>query len=144
MSENSQMQNYLKCPFRATLITRTFGCQHASEITRREGPDIGCDSEKINNICVACFSELKQLALPELGYTDDLTTMPASALQKVQYGGLLGLQEQVLEDISSNSVENIASLMEKAVAKYRSSEGFPYGQCLDAIANFKIKRRRGR
>jgi len=144
MSDNSQPVNNFRCPFRATLITRNYGCEHASEITRREGPDIGCGSEELNTLCTDCFSELKNCALPALGYSDDLTSTPASVLQKIQYGGLLGLQSQVLDQEPSESVDNIAQLMRAALEKYHSLANFPYDQCLDAINNYKMKRRRGR
>jgi len=125
------------------LITRSFGCAHASEVTRREGPDIGCNDPEINNLCKQFFSEIKQYALPELGYTDDLTAMPASVLQKIQFGGLLGLRAQV-EGISSEDVSNISALVTDAFQKFGNIDQFPFDSCLDRIRNYQIKRRRGR
>lgn len=142
MSHTFENPGDLKCPFKATLMTRTFGCQHGSEITRREGPDIGCDSSQMNSLCIHCFDQLKSRALPEMGYTDDLTSMPASALQKIQYGGLLALQACVDGEGASENVENIAALMEKAVGKYESVDHFPFDQCIATIASYKLKRRR--
>lgn len=123
-------------------MTRTFKCQHSSEITRREGPDIGCNSPELNELCKNCFENLKSRALPEMGYTDDLTSMPASALQKIQYGGLLGLQACVENEAGSETVKNVAALIEKAIDKYESVDQFPFNQCLDTITSYKLKRRR--
>jgi len=134
----------LKCPFRATLITRSFSCEHASEVTRRDGPDIGCSSELSNKQCSDCFAGLKSWALPELGFTDDLTSMPASAVQKIQFGGLLGLQAQVSGSPTGESVENISKLMQAAYEKYSSLDSFPFDQCVESIKDFQIKRRRGK
>lgn len=133
----------LKCPFRATLITRSFCCEHASEVTRRDGPDIGCGSAEINKQCSDCFDELKKRALPELGFSDDLTTMPASALQKIQFGGLLALQALTSESKEEDSIDNIGALIQSVYDKYKVLENFPYNQCLQSILNYKIKRRRG-
>jgi len=144
MNGNSEIDGQLKCPFRATLITRSFSCPHASEITRRDGPDIGCNSATTNKICSECLSSLKKSALPELGFIDDLTVMPASAMQKIQYGGLLALQAIVLQKESGDTVDNIASLMEAALEKYHSIENLPVNECLDTIVNYKLKRRGGR
>ena len=125
-------------------MTRSFACEYASEVTRRDGPDIGCHSEAKNKLCNACFSEIKNRALPEMGFSDDLTSMPASALQKIQYGSLIALQASVSGQTTGGSIDNIAALIETAYGKYQSLDSFPYEQCLDTIKNFKIKRRRGK
>ena len=132
-----------KCPFRATIITRSFACQYAEEITRREGPDIGCTSVAANALCSDFFIQLKTIALAELGYEDDLTTMPASVLQKIQYGGLLGLNNTVNAS-ASEVVDNIFSLIESAMHHYDSVASFPYASCVTAIKNYKMKRRKDR
>jgi len=143
MNDGDTQSTPLKCPFRATLITRSFACVHASEVTRRDGPDIGCDNPDVNNLCELCFSKIREYALPELGYTDDLTSMPASALQKIQFGGLLGLQAQ-LEGGNAESISNISSLVKDAFQKFETVDQFPLDSCLDSIRNYQIKRRRGR
>ena len=132
-----------KCPFRATIMTRSFACQYAEEITRREGPDIACNSTSANNACVDFFSQLKVSALSELGYEDDLTTMPASVLQKIQYGGLLGLNNTV-NDGGSDVVNNIYELIDAAMQQYGDIKNFPYAECIAAIKDYKMKRRRNR
>ena len=144
MNPDSENPANLKCPFRATLITRSFGCEHASEVTRRDGPDIGCASVTVNKQCSDCFNELKKQALPELGFSDDLSSMPASALQKIQFGGLLGLQAVTTEAQQVDSIVNIGALIESVYAKYQTLENIPYEQCLRSIMSYKIKRRRGK
>ena len=144
MSENSNNSVALKCPYRATIITRNFGCTHASEVTRREGPDVGCDSQQLNELCVACFTALKDQALPELGYTDDLTQMPASALQKIQFGGLLALQTLIAPGNSGDSVEDISILITSVMNHYGDANNLPIEECIETIKQYKIKRRRGR
>ena len=144
MNQKSANPVNLKCPFRTTLITRSFACEYASEVTRRDGPDIGCHSEANNKLCIDCFNEIKHRALPELGFSDDLTSMPASALQKIQYGSLVALHASVSGQTSAESIDNIGALIQSAYSKYQSLDKFPYEQCLDSIKNFKIKRRRGK
>ena len=134
----------LKCPFRAPLMTRIFTCEYAEEITRREGPDIGCKSSSANALCVEFFTQLKSIALSELGYEDDLTTMPASVLQKIQFGGLLGLNNEVHATSGSELIDNIFELLESAKRKHGEVINFPYVECIAAIKTYKIKRRRDR
>ncbi len=134
----------LKCPFRATLMTRSFACEHAEEITRREGPDIACNSSALNSICFDFCNELKGRALAKLGYEDDLTSLPASVLQKIQFGGLLGLQSQIDSNASSERVDNIAALIERASQCYESLDDYPFDVCVEAVEKYKLKRRRDR
>ena len=124
-------------------MTRTFSCQYAEEITRREGPDIACNSTSANALCVEFFTQLKATVLPELGFEDDLTTMPASVLQKIQFGGLLGLYN-ALHHATTESIDNIHVLVEAAKQYYTEVSEFPYAQCTAAIRDYQLKRRRGR
>ena len=132
----------LKCPFRATIITRSFSCECASEITRRDGPDIGCSCAETHEFCDTIFARLKDVSLPALGYEDDLTSMPASALQKIQFGGLLALFVLVNEQEPGDAIENIAELVRSGIEKYTTSDNVPVDACVDKIQNYKIKRRR--
>jgi len=125
-------------------MTRSFSCEYAEEITRREGPDIACNSTTINALCFGFFNELKNKSLARLGYEDDLTTLPASVLQKIQYGGLLGLQSLIDNSASGDRVDNIAALIDKASQQFESLENYPFDECVDAVEVFKLKRRRGR
>jgi len=133
----------LKCPFRATLITQNFGCPNATEITRRDGPDIACVNPQAHLLCDEFYRELKTQALTTMGYTDDLTQMPASVLQKIQYGGLLGLYNQVL-DKPAETIESIVDLVSHATLKYGTISKFPYPNCIESIQAYKMKRRRDR
>lgn len=141
MSVSSQP---LKCPFRATLMTRSFSCEHAEEITRREGPDVACNSSALNMRCFIFFNELKGRALAKMGHEDDLTSLPASVLQKIQFGGLLGLQSQIDSSASIERVDNIAALIERASQRYDSLDDYPFDVCVEAVEAYKLKRRRDR
>lgn len=139
----SQQNSNLKCPFRATIMTRSFGCRHGCEVTRRDGPDIACNHEPDNALCQAFFDALKIRALDAMDYADDLTTLPASVLQKIQFGGLLGLQ-QSMGEVDKEAVDDIAQLMEGAIEKYTDMQNMPFDECLVAIKTYKMRKRRGR
>jgi len=141
MNESNQA---LKCPFRATIMTRSFACHYAEEITRRVGPDIGCSSSEANEKCNELFEQLKKRALDTMGHEDDLTTLPASVLQKIQFGGLLGLQSQVDSVASNDHVEDIVELVEKAIQEFGGIENCPFDICIESIVAYKLKRRRNR
>lgn len=140
----SESKSALKCPFRATIMTRSFACDQAEEITRREGPDIACNLLSANEKCSELFNQLKARALDTMGYEDDLTTLPASVLQKIQFGGLLGMQSQVDSAASADRVDNIVALVNKALAQYGDIDKFPFESCVETIVSYKLKRRRNR
>jgi len=133
----------LKCPYRTTLITRSFTCPHASEITRRDGPDIACNQATSHQLCEEFYNRLKVQVLPAMGHTEDLTQLPASVLQKIQFGGLLGLNKQVRAD-TTGSVKDIAGLLSQAHDQYGNLAEFPYAECIESVEAYQIRRRRTR
>lgn len=131
------------CPFGSTLVTETCECMHAEQVVRRGGAEIICQDNTAHSRCADLFQHLKQTALPEFGVEDDLNTMPHSVLQKIQFGGLLGLQN-LLTGQAVDTVDNVASLVDTAETKYHDLERLPYAELIAFITAYKLKRRRGR
>lgn len=131
------------CPFGSTLVTETCACVHAEQVVRRGGAEIICQEDAAYSRCSNLFQHLKQAALPAFDVEDDLTTMPHSVLQKIQFGGLLGLQT-LLTNQAADQVANVVSLMEAAEAKYGSLDSLPYAELVRFITEYKLKRRRDR
>lgn len=131
------------CPFGSTLVTETCHCSHAEQVVRRGGAEFICQDAAAYARCVTLFQHLKKVALPEFDVEDDLTSMPHSVLQKIQFGGLLGLQNLVNGDVS-DTVADVASLVAAAEAKYHNFEELPYAELVGSITTYKLKRRRGR
>ena len=131
------------CPFGSTLVTETCECVHAEQVVRRGGAEIICQDDAAYSRCSNLFQHLKQVALPAFGVEDDLTTMPHSVLQKLQFGGLLGLQT-LLTDQAADKVANVASLVDAVEAKFGRIDNLPVGELVHYITEYKLKRRRGR
>lgn len=131
----------LKCPFRHTLIQRDFGCEHAQDITRREGPDVACQDAAAQGRCTALFDHLHTRAVPAFGVEDDLTQMPQSVLVKIQFGGLLGL-ERLLGEGGGERVDNVNGLVVRVLERFGAPGGMPLEQILPDITGYKIRRRR--
>lgn len=133
--------NHYKCAFSSALITKPFSCQNALEITRRDGPTIGCTSEEMQQKCERIYNALKTNAIPELGYQDDLTQMPHSVLMKIQMGGLLGLQH-LIDGSEDTRVADIQVLMNAVVDKYQPITTLPVDKIISHISAYKIRRRK--
>ncbi|UCE88468.1 MAG: hypothetical protein JSW10_08955 [Pseudomonadota bacterium] len=132
-----------KCAFAATLIGHDYGCEHAAGVVRRGGPDIACRDEQAHRLCGLTYETLKTAALPAFGVEDDLLSMPHSVMAKVQFGGLLGLQ-QVLDGSATGAgqVDNIAQLVSRVRARYPDPELLPLQEIVPTITAVKLRRRR--
>ena len=131
------------CPFGSTLVTETCECVHAEQVVRWGGAEIICQDDAAYSRCSKLFQHLKQAALSEFEVEDDLTTMPHSVLQKIQFGGLLGLQT-LLTHQAVDKVANVASLVDAVEAKFGGIDNLPLGELVHYITEYKLKRRRGR
>jgi hypothetical protein len=131
------------CPFGSTLVTETFHCVHADQVVRRGGAEIVCQNVAAYVRCTTLFHKLKDVALPEFDVEDDLTTMPHSVLQKIQFGGLLGLQQLTIGQ-ASDTIADIASLVDALEKKLGALDDLPYNDLVSFITEYKLKRRRGR
>jgi hypothetical protein len=135
------MENY-KCAFSGALIGKQYNCQYALEVTRREGPSIACTSATMHQKCAMLMEDLKAAALPQFGHEDDLTQMPHSVLMKIQSGGLAGLQKHLQGASSVTVVDNIAQLVTDAEQRFGRLSAIPYGDFVQDIVEFKLRRRR--
>jgi hypothetical protein len=135
------MEEY-KCAFSAPLIAGEFGCACAKPITRRTGPDVACVSAESHARCGELFQRLKDAALPAFGVEDDLLSMPHSVLQKIQYGGLLGLQR--LLQRGESVVRDVDALVGDVLARYSKLDAVPCGDIVGDMTGYKLRgRRRG-
>ena len=135
----------LLCPFTAPLVKRDFQCPQADEVIRRGGSEIACKKQSSHSLCTKLHTQIKLAALATMGLEDDLLTVPHNTLVKVQYGGLLGLQEIISsEKAFSSQVENIEKLVAQAASNYGELENVPLDTIVKAITNFKTKRRRNK
>ncbi len=131
------------CPFGSTLVTEICHCVHADQVVRRAGAEIICQDEAAYIRCTELFQHLKDVALPAFEVEDDLTTMPHSVLQKIQFGGLLGLQQLVMEQ-ATDTVADIAGLLDALQTRLGTLDKLPYNEVVSFITEFKLKRRRSR
>ena len=131
-----------KCSFTATLIKEDFACEQAHLVTRRGGPDIACASATASERCQKLFEKFKQVGLPAFDATDDLLETPHSVFTKIQFGGLLGMAQDIANAPGVQRVDNIFQLVERALQRYSAIDDIPYQKYVSAMKQCKIKRRR--
>ncbi len=135
------MSDY-KCSFAVTLIKEDFSCEKAQMVTRRAGPDISCTSENASYQCERLLSGFKKVGLPAFGAEDDLLKTPHSVFNKIQFGGLLGLSADISSTAGIERIENIYQLIKQALQRYNSVDNIPFEKCVEAMTEYKIKRKR--
>lgn len=131
-----------KCSFVATLIKEDFACEMAQMVTRRTGPDIACNSDSASTQCKQLLAELKDVGLPVFGAEDDLLKTPHSVFAKIQFGGLLGLAQDVENTVDLNRVDNIYQLVNRATQRYNYIKDIPFHNYVQKMVEYKTKRKR--
>lgn len=133
---------YNHCAFASPLVTEQYTCHLAQQVVRRGGTEVACQDNAACARCEAVFEWLKQVCLPEFEVEDDLTRMPHSILQKIQFGSLAGLQV-LLQYAQPDSVD-IDQLLNQAADKFGGVDALPYRELVETITHYQLKRRHRR
>lgn len=131
-----------RCSFSSPLVTEQYVCTHGEQVVRRGGTEVACRDEAACSRCEAVFEWLKQVTLPAFNVEDDLTSMPHSVLQKIQFGSLAGLRQ--LLDIKPGERPDIHELLNQAAERYGGIDALPYSELAETISHYKLKRRHER
>ncbi len=129
------------CIFALTQISNQFDCEYGDLVTRRAGPDIACQSESCRERCLVVYEWLKQIGLEEFEFEDDLTKVPYGVWAKIQFGGLLGLQN-LLSKNDSEKVENITEMIELVEQQFGQLNEVPYRDVLPAMKSYRTRRKK--
>ncbi len=129
------------CVFALTQIANDFACEYGELVTRRAGPDIACKSEVKQKQCIYVYEYLKQLGLNDFGYEDDLTQVPHGVWSKIQYGGLLGLNE-LCEIPQQSNIDNISGVIEAVMQQFPNFEELPSLQVIASMQAYRARRRK--
>ena len=129
-----------RCVFALTQVSNQYGCENARLVTRRSGPDIACRSESMSHKCASVYEQLKRVGLNEFQYEDDLTQVPHGIWAKIQFGGLLGLQETLLG--GQDKIDNISALVKLAEEQCGNIESIPFENFVSAMKNYSSRKRK--
>lgn len=134
-----------KCPFTIIQASGACGCRHAREVVRRGGSEFDCARPEAHAVCAALVEHLNAVALPELGYEDDLTQTPKSVYERILLGGLQGLRQARDPDAGTPETPDIWPVVEAAAGEHGDVTNIPGETFIPAIQACRIRRRqRGR
>jgi hypothetical protein len=134
-----------KCPFQNSIISEDFACALAQQVTVRNTPQVHCRSSTALDNCQRLYTRLKAVGLPAFGMQDDLATTPSSVYLKIQYGGLLGLQDRSgATPARPGTIADIHDLVDNVTAGGTETEILPYADLVDTMLQQQLRRRRSR
>ena len=132
----------MKCPFSTVLASGACHCSQAQEVIRRGGSEYDCTQSEYWSVCRSLTAHLNAMALPVLGYVDDLTLTPKSVYERVLVGGLQGLRQVVNPQDDGLETPDIWTVVDSARIRVAAFDKLPDTDVLPAIQNCKLKRRR--
>ncbi len=117
-------------------------CRHAQEVVRRGGSEFDCTVPTAHPVCMELTAHLNAVALPALGYEDDLTLTPKSVYERILICALQGIR--MMQDPKDTRVEtpDIWAAVGAARERYASISDIPPGDFLPAIEHCQYKKRR--
>jgi len=132
----------LACPFSTPIVKKEFACQYAQEVIRRGGSEVACQEITAHALCAKSYKQIKVAALAAMELEDDLLTLPHNVLLKIQYGGLLGLQNiAALKEQGLSAEKDIATLVKQAQSGINAADELPLEAVSKEIINYKVQRR---
>ena len=131
-----------KCPFSMVLAAGSCQCSTADHVVRRGGSEFDCKESSALDQCRTLTQHLNAVALPALGYENDLTQTPKSVYERILLGGLQGLRTAMDANDSSLETADIAVTVSNLVNQYEQITSIPADAFLPAIEACRIKKRR--
>jgi len=131
------------CPFRKTILGGSCACSLALKTHLPTGCSVSCKDDAAWDQCEALLDEMITAAKFVLQYIEDSESLTHGKLLKIQHGGLFGLARLVYNK-HVTQIDDVHCLVNDAKQQYHSLDAIPYQELLDDIANWQLKRRRGK
>lgn len=148
MDEDSYKQVYERintapCAFEKGILSLKCKCayQHMFRLADRHG--VGCIDAVMQQNCMNFLDHLRKQTRFIFKINID-GPLPHNKEIKVQNGGMLGMQQLLLEDKSKELVEDISGLMTKSIELYGGIENIPYNLVMPSVTSYQTRPKRQR
>lgn len=135
--------NTAPCVFEKGILSLKCKCtfQHMFRLADRHG--VGCTDALMQQHCRVFLDHLrKQTAF--LFKIDIEGPLPHNKEIKVQNGGMLGMQQLLMDEASSETVNDISALMKKSIEQFGSIEQVPYNLVMPSVSRYQTRPKRKR
>ena len=135
--------NDAPCVFAKAILRRCCQCSRSQKLFIAEREAVACKSPGARQRCAEVLAILHEKAIFALRLPHAESILPHGKELKVQCGGMLGLQQALLpEQAGAETVADINSLLESAIADYGSTEALPYSEVVKGITSFLPRAKR--
>jgi len=129
-----------RCVFEKAINSRICNCNKSQRFNLADREGVACTSKSCLARCSQLIEHLRnnarfalqRLNVSELGHAQEI---------KIQNGGLLGIQYQLLDEENSK-VDDIDALIISAEKKFKNLEDFPYSKIMQVISTYRIRSKR--
>lgn len=141
--EAYQRINTAPCAFEKGILSLKCKCayQHMFRLADRHG--VGCQDALMQQTCSEFLQHMRKQTRFVFKINID-GPLPHNKEIKVQNGGMLGLQKLLLEDASSEVVNDIAALLNRAIELYGELDRIPYNLVMPSVTSYQTRPRRSR
>ena len=119
-------------------------CSIADHVVRRGGSEFDCKESHSLEQCRKLTHHLNAIALPAMGYENDLTLTPKAVYERVLLGGLQGLKTTTEMDGMDLENSDISTIVSNLSSHYQDISEISADDVVPAIEACKIKKRRRR
>ncbi len=135
--------NTAPCAFEKGILSLKCKCayQHMFRLADRHG--VGCQDALMQQSCSQFLQHMRKQTRFVFKISID-GPLPHNKEIKVQNGGMLGLQKLLLGDASSEVVEDISSLLNRAIELYGELDRIPYNLVMPSVTSYQTRPRRKR
>ncbi len=130
-----------RCVFEKALNSRICNCSMAQRFNLADREGVACTSVNKLQRCDRLLTEFRKKAKFALQRMEASQILAHTEEIKIQNGGMLGLQEHV-EKHPLQTVQDIASLIDRAERQFNGMDRFPYSQLMQGITAYQIRNRR--
>lgn len=132
--------NPLRCVYEKTILTRKLGCSQADIFCLAERYGVACKDSPSQKRCAEVLAVLRQKSMFSLGLKSPQDRLPHSKEMKVQIGGLQGLAAEVGEEVFDQL--DVDTLMDKVFKRYPDVQQLPFGDIVQSVVKYQVRRRR--
>lgn len=127
----------ISCPFEKAILKRACACEHALKVRSPVRRAIRCGSHEAQENCIRLLRLLVEKASFALKLKHKPTALPDSEAVTIQCGGLRGLQQSLDPHAAAEKVNNVFSLVKRAIVRYKDLEALPFGEIVRDISSGK-------
>ncbi|MDF1528485.1 MAG: hypothetical protein P1R74_05090 [Sedimenticola sp.] len=137
-----QQMNERFCLFEKCLFAGHAGCSQSERFNLAEREGIYCKSDPAQAQCAELLELLHHHSRFILKFNDEKELLSHAQALRLQVGGIRGL-DQVIENQEGQVryVENIHTLINKAIDNYTNLNALPFSELMQQIAAFKGRKR---